>query len=77
MMAEEQLDAVYITTPIGTHASIVDDLLRSNTAINIFVEKPLASSYEEAEAVCEAATRSREVNVVGFQKRFSPVFIQP
>jgi predicted dehydrogenase len=74
MVAEEQLDAVYVTTPIGTHASIVGDLLRSNTALSIFVEKPLASSYEEAKVACEAAARSRGVDMVGFQKRFSPVF---
>jgi len=74
MMTEEQLDAVFITTPIGTHASIVNDLLKSNTALSIFVEKPLASSYEEAKVACEAATRSRGVHMVGFQKRFSPVF---
>jgi predicted dehydrogenase len=74
MMAEEQLDAVYVTTPISTHASIVGDLLRSNTALSIFVEKPLASSYEEAKVACEAAARSRGVNMVGLQKRFSPVF---
>jgi predicted dehydrogenase len=74
MMAEEQLEAVYVTTPIGTHASIVDDLLKSNAALSIFVEKPLASSYEEAKVACEAVARSRRVNMVGFQKRFSLVF---
>jgi predicted dehydrogenase len=74
MVAEEQLDAVCVTTPIGTHASIVDDLLRSNTALSMFVEKPLASSYGEAQIACEASARSRGVNMVGFQKRFSPVF---
>jgi predicted dehydrogenase len=74
MVAEEQLDAVYITTPIGTHASIVKDLLKSNTALSIFVEKPLASSYEEAKVACEAVARSGGVNMVGFQKRFSQVF---
>jgi predicted dehydrogenase len=74
MVAELQLDAVYITTPIGTHASIVDDLLKSNITLSIFVEKPLASSYEEAKFACEAVARSRGINMVGFQKRFSPVF---
>jgi predicted dehydrogenase len=74
MVAEEHLDAVYITTPIGTHATIANDLLKSNTALSIFVEKPLASSYEEARVACETATHSQGVHMVGFQKRFSPVF---
>jgi predicted dehydrogenase len=74
MMAEEQLDAVFVTTPISTHVPVVDDLLRSNADLSVFVEKPLAASYEQAKTACEAATRSRGVHMVGFQKRFSPVF---
>jgi predicted dehydrogenase len=74
MIAEEQLDAVFITTPIDTHASIAEDLLKSSTTLSIFVEKPLAASYEQAKVACEAAARSRGVHMVGFQKRFSPVF---
>jgi predicted dehydrogenase len=74
MVTEEQLDAVFITTPISTHVSVVNDLLKSNTELSVFVEKPLAASYEQAKAACEAATRSRGVHMVGFQKRFSPVF---
>jgi predicted dehydrogenase len=74
MMAEEQLDAVFITTPISTHVSVANDLLKSNRDLGVFVEKPLAATYEEARAACEAAARSRGVHMVGFQKRFSPVF---
>ena len=74
MVTEEQLDAVFVTTPISTHVSVVNDLLKSNTNLSVFVEKPLAASYEQARAACEAATRSRGVHMVGFQKRFSPVF---
>jgi predicted dehydrogenase len=74
MVAEEQLDAVFITTPIGTHVSLVSDLLESNPGLSVFVEKPLAASYDQAKVACEVATRSRGVHMVGFQKRFSPVF---
>lgn len=74
MVAEEQLDAVFVTTPISTHASIVSDLIKSSMGLSIFVEKPLAASYEQARATCDAAGRSRGVHTVGFQKRFSPVF---
>ncbi len=74
MVTEEQLDAVYVTTPIGTHVPIVNDLLKSRADLSLFVEKPLAASYEQAKAACEAATRSNGVYMVGFQKRFSPVF---
>jgi predicted dehydrogenase len=76
MVTEEQLDAVFITTPIGTHVSVANDLLKSNSNLSVFVEKPLAASYKQAKAACEAATRSRGAHMVGFQKRFSPVFRQ-
>ena len=74
MLANEELDAVFVTTPISTHVPVVVDLVGANADLSVFVEKPLASSYDQARIACEAANRSRGVHVVGFQKRFSPVF---
>ena len=74
MVSEEKPDAVYVTTPIDTHAPIVKDLYRENSDLNIFVEKPLASSYTEAKESVGAAQHSRGVNMVGFQRRYSPTF---
>jgi predicted dehydrogenase len=74
MISEEQPDAVFVTTPIDTHVSIVEDLLNTDTNLNVFVEKPLAVSHEQARIACETVKGSRGVHMVGFQKRFSPVF---
>jgi len=74
MISEEDPDAVFITTPIDTHVSIIDDLLKAKTDLSMFVEKPLAVSGDQARIACEAAKGSRGVHMVGFQKRFSPVF---
>ncbi len=74
MIWEEQPDAVFVTTPIDTHVSIIDDILKAKSDLSVFVEKPLAGSREQARIACEAANRSRGVHMVGFQKRFSPVF---
>ena len=74
MISEQDLDAVYVTTPIGTHVPIINDLLQENSNLSVFVEKPLGASSEEAQLACEAARRTRGVNMVGFQRRFSPVF---
>jgi predicted dehydrogenase len=74
MVSEEQLDAVFITTPIGTHVEVVNDLLKLNKDLSLFVEKPLGASYDQAKNACEVAARSRGVYMVGFQKRYSPVF---
>jgi predicted dehydrogenase len=74
MISEEQPDAVFVTTPIDTHVSIVEDLLKRETNLSLFIEKPLAVSHEQARIACEATKGSRGVHMVGFQKRFSPVF---
>lgn len=74
MFDKEQLDAVFITTPISTHVPIALDLLRANKDLSLFVEKPLASSADQAKMACEAVSKSNGIYMVGFQKRFSPVF---
>jgi predicted dehydrogenase len=74
MISEEDPEAVFVTTPIDTHVSIVEDLLKAKTDLSVFVEKPLAVSHEQARIACDAAKGSRGVQMVGFQKRFSPVF---
>ena len=74
MVSEEQPDAVFVTTPTDTHVSIIDDLLKTRMNLSVFVEKPLAASHEQARIVCEATKGLPGVHMVGFQKRFSPVF---
>jgi predicted dehydrogenase len=74
MILEEDPDALYVTTPIDTHVPIINDSFRAKSNLNMFVEKPLASSYNEAKEACDAASRSSGVNMVGFQRRFSPIF---
>jgi len=74
MLDNEQLDAVFITTPISTHVPIALDLVRANKDLSLFVEKPLALSADQAKMACDAVSKSSSIHVVGFQKRFSPVF---
>lgn len=74
MMENEELDAVFITTPIDTHSGLVVDFARADRDLSMFLEKPLASSGDEARKACEAARNLRGIHMVGFQKRFSPIF---
>jgi predicted dehydrogenase len=74
MLENEELDAVFVTTPISSHVSIVQDLVRANRDVSVFVEKPLASSHEEAKMACDGVGNLRGIHMVGFQKRFSPIF---
>jgi predicted dehydrogenase len=68
------LDAVYVTTPIPSHFSVVKAIYANNVASNLFVEKTLASNHEEAKELCELADRSGGVNMVGYLRRFYVTF---
>ena len=74
MLDSERLDAVFITTPIGTHVPILLDLVRANKTLSLFVEKPLATSGDQARMACDAVNKSSGVHMVGFQKDSHPFF---
>jgi len=65
------VDAVVICTPTVTHA----DYIRMAAAAqvkNIFVEKPLAATLEDADSIASLA-REKALNIqVGFIERFNP-----
>jgi predicted dehydrogenase len=68
------LDAVYVTTPISSHSFIIKDLYAKEIARNIFVEKTLASNYDQSKELCEIAKNVGGITMVGYMKRFSVVF---
>jgi len=66
----ECVDAVVICTPTSTHA---DYIRRTSSKVkNIFVEKPLAATLEEAEQVAAFASEAGFNLQVGFIERFNP-----
>ena len=67
-------DAVYVTTPIPTHFSIVREVYSMGVAKNIFVEKTLTSSYEQSATLCREAKAAGGVNMVGYMSRFASTF---
>jgi predicted dehydrogenase len=69
-----ELDAVYVTTPISSHAFIVRDLYAKGIVRNVFTEKTLASNYGQAKEMCESAKKVGGKTMVGYMKRFSVVF---
>lgn len=68
------LDAVYVTTPIPSHFPVVKAIYTSRAACNLFVEKTLASNYEEAKELCDLAHRFGGVDMVGYLRRFYVTF---
>jgi predicted dehydrogenase len=62
------LDALLICTPAPVHARAALDAMRDG--LDVFVEKPLATSLIDARSVRDAAARSDRVLAVGYNLRF-------
>jgi predicted dehydrogenase len=69
---ERDLDAVDVCTPVTTHAEIIHDALEAG--YDVFCEKPLAESAEEAAKIRDHAERADATLVVGYLYRFHPAF---
>ena len=63
-----KVDLVSICTPAVTHSAIVRAFL--NSGANVLVEKPIATSLEEADALIALAEETGKVLTVGHQERF-------
>jgi predicted dehydrogenase len=70
------LDVLYVTTPTPTHFSVATQVYEKRLARNVFVEKPLTSSYDESKKLCELASINGGVNMVGYLRRFMVTFIK-
>jgi len=70
ILENEEISSVVVTTPHSSHADLVTRALAAGK--NVFVEKPLALSYEQLQAVIEARSKSSAFFMVGFNRRFAP-----
>lgn len=73
-LAELDLDAIYVTTPIPSHFLVAKSIYQTKAANNLFVEKTLAQNSEEAKELCELARSFGGVNMVGYLRRFCVTF---
>lgn len=65
-----KLDLVVVPTPIHLHARMTVALVRAG--VDVLVEKPLASTLEDARTIGEARQASRRMVAVGFQYLHAP-----
>ncbi|ASS75025.1 hypothetical protein CIG75_08515 [Tumebacillus algifaecis] len=64
MLQEAELDLVYLAVPPKYHHRIALDVLAANK--NLFCEKPLANSLQEAKEMMEAATTAGVLHAINF-----------
>ncbi len=67
---QPDIDAVFVVTPEDAHVAPVLAALRAGK--HVMVEKPLATSVEDARALAEAATEAGVITMLGYSLRFDP-----
>ena len=67
-----QLDAACVAVPTLAHAEVALALLQAG--VDVLVEKPLATTREQARALIDSARRGERVLQVGHVERFSEAF---
>lgn len=72
-LTSDGVDAVSLAVPTAEHARIGSRILAAG--IDVLVEKPIAASLDEADALITAAKRSGAVLQVGHVERFNPAVV--
>jgi predicted dehydrogenase len=69
----DKTDVVSIATPTETHAEIACAFLENG--VHVLVEKPIATSLDEADRIIAAAEKSGAKLMVGQLERFNPAMV--
>lgn len=72
MFNKANLDAVVICTPHDLHAE--QAIAALDQGLHVFVEKPLALTRKEGQAVIDTATKAGRVVMVGYNRRFNALW---
>jgi predicted dehydrogenase len=67
-----RFDAVVITTPTFTHQELA--VQSAQAGKHIFLEKPMALTLDECDAIISAAHDNQVILQIGFMRRFDPEF---
>ena len=73
-LARENLDAVDIAVPTSLHREVALEFINQGTSV--LVEKPIADTVENAEAIIKAAEEKGVTLMVGHIERFNPAVLR-
>ncbi|MDX1390619.1 MAG: Gfo/Idh/MocA family oxidoreductase, partial [Acidobacteriota bacterium] len=65
--------AVSVAVPTVSHREVAEPLLRAG--IDVLIEKPIASTLEDADAINETARANGRIVMVGHTERFNPAML--
>jgi predicted dehydrogenase len=72
-LGEIELHAASVCVPTSAHAAVASALLQAG--IDVLVEKPIAASLAEADALIELASGHQRILQVGHLERFNPAVL--
>ncbi|WP_096272493.1 Gfo/Idh/MocA family protein [Paucisalibacillus globulus] len=67
-------DAVFVHSSTASHFEVVSELLLNGK--DVYVDKPLAATIEEAEKLVELSEKHHRKLMVGFNRRFAPMYVE-
>ena len=70
MLDSEKIDALSISVPTSLHRNVAIECLKRG--VHVLIEKPIASTVEEAEEIIAAAVERGAILMVGHIERFNP-----
>ncbi|MBQ3004488.1 MAG: Gfo/Idh/MocA family oxidoreductase [Clostridia bacterium] len=68
LLKDESIEVVHVLTPNREHSFISIDAMEAGK--HVMCEKPMAKTYAEAQAMCEAAKRTGKKLTIGYQQRW-------
>lgn len=74
LLADDEIQAVVVATADPQHVPLTLAALQAGKSV--YVEKPLAETIEECEAVVAAQQAAGKLVAVGFNRRFAPAYIR-
>jgi UDP-N-acetylglucosamine 3-dehydrogenase len=74
LLEQTRPEAVVVAVPTSAHYSVVRDALEAGC--HVLVEKPIASTLQEAGELAEMADAARRVLAVGHIERYNPAIIE-
>ena len=72
MLEGARLDALFVLTPKQSHTGFVLGGLEAG--LDVFCEKPLATTISEAQAMAATSDRTGRILMVGFNRRYAEVY---
>ena len=74
LINDPEVDAVYIATPPSSHAEYA--IAAMNAGKPVYIEKPMASSFEECQLISKTALETKIPCFVAYYRRTLPYFLK-